>query len=86
MQERSLKFIQCRTRESLFNPEFENITESTLVILVKEDDLDISESDLFEAVKRWGSKECARREIDVNGPNLRQVFEHLKRITCQIFP
>ena len=78
--------IRCRTRESLFHPEFENITESTLVILVKEDDLDISETDLFEAVKRWGTKECARREIDVNGPNLRQVFENLKRKTSRLFP
>ena len=86
LQEQSLNFIRRRTREFLSHPEFENITESTLVMLVKEDDLNISEIDLFEAVKRWGSKECARREIDVNGPNLRQVFEHLKRITCQIFP
>ena len=59
--------IRCQTRESLFHPEFENITESTLVILVKEDDLDISETDLFEAVKHWGTKECTRREMNVNG-------------------
>ena len=78
--------IRCQTMECLFHPEFENITESTLVILVKEDDLDISEIDLFEAVKRWGTKECARREMDVNGPMLRQVFELSKRITSRLSP
>lgn len=65
--------IRCRTKDSLSHPPFEDITESTLLILVKEDDLAISETDLFEAVKRWGTKECARREIDVNGSNLRLV-------------
>jgi hypothetical protein len=73
-QERSLNLIRCRTKDSLSHAPFEDITESTLLILVKEDDLVISETDLFEAVKRWGTKECSRREIDVSGPNLRLVM------------
>ena len=73
-QERSLNLIRCRTKDSLSHAPFEDITESTLLILVKEDDLVISETDLFDAVKRWGTKECSRREIDVSGPNLRLVL------------
>ncbi|KAK4005709.1 BTB/POZ domain-containing protein 2-like [Daphnia magna] len=77
LKERSLNVIRCRTKDSLSHPPFEDITESTLLILVKEDDLAISETDLFEAVKRWGTKECARREIDVNGSNLRLVLANI---------
>nr|CAH0102927.1 unnamed protein product [Daphnia galeata] len=77
LKERSLNLIRCRTKDSLSHAPFEDITESTLLILVKEDDLVISETDLFEAVKRWGTKECSRREIDVSGPNLRLVLVNI---------
>lgn len=68
-----MNLIRCQTRESFSNSEFDDITESTLLILVKDDDLVISETDLFDAVKRWATKECGRREMDSNGINLRQV-------------
>ncbi len=68
-----MNLIRCRTKESFSNPEFEEISESTLLILVKDNDLDISESELFQAVKRWGTKECLRREIEINNTNMRQV-------------
>ena len=68
-----MAIIRIRTNESLLHAEFENITESTLLILVKDDDLAIDETDLFDALKRWAVKECGRRDLDVTGPHLRQV-------------
>ena len=68
-----MAIIRIRTHESLLHAEFENITESTLLILVKDDDLAIDETDLFDALKRWAVKECGRRDLDVTGPHLRQV-------------
>lgn len=53
IQKHTLNLIRCRSRE--VPPEFENIAESTLIILVKEDDLDISETDRLEAVIRCGA-------------------------------
>lgn len=73
LQERSLNLIRCRTKESFSNPEFEEISESTLLILVKDNDLDISEPELFQAVKRWANKECLRREIEPTSANMRLV-------------
>ena len=69
-----MNLIRCQSRESFSNAEFDDITESTLLILVKDDDLVISETDLFDAVKRWAVKECGRKEMDTNGTNLRQVI------------
>ena len=66
-----MNLIRCQSRESFSNAEFDDITESTLLILVKDDDLVISETDLFDAVKRWAVKECGRKEMDTN---LRQVI------------
>ena len=66
-----MNLIRCQSRESFSNAEFDDITESTLLILVKDDDLVISETDLFDAVKRWAVKKCGRKEMDTN---LRQVI------------
>ena len=36
-------------------------------------DFVIKEADLFAAVQRWAVKECERKEMEINGGNLRQV-------------
>ncbi len=63
-----------RTRQSLGHSDFEEITESTLLIIVKEDLLDISEVELFDAAKRWASRQCSQRDLEITGTNMRQVF------------
>lgn len=54
-------------------PDFEEISESTLLAIVKEKVLSVSELELFEAVKRWAGRQCAQRELEINGTNMRQV-------------
>ena len=68
------------------NDEFDDITESTLLILVKDDDLGISELELFDVVKRWAVKECGRKEMDINGTNLRQVIILISKCTTSHSP
>ncbi len=65
--------LRKQTRQSLGHKKFEDIAESTLLIIMKEEVLDISEVELFDAAKRWASRQCILRELEVTGSNLRQV-------------
>ena len=69
-----LDLIRKKTRQSLAASEFEEMTESTLLILVKEEVLSLGEAELFDAVKRWAARQCAQREMESTGPNMRQVL------------
>ena len=53
--------------------DFEGVSESTLLAIVKEKVLYITELELFDAVKRWAGRQCAQRELEINGTNMRQV-------------
>jgi hypothetical protein len=68
-----LDIIRCRTREALESATFDEITESTLLILVKDDELSVTEIELFDAIIRWGLKECERKEVESTSSNLREV-------------
>jgi hypothetical protein len=69
-----LDIIRCRTKQALDSTTFEEITESTLLILVKDDELSVTEIELFDAIRRWGLKECERKEVESISSNLRQVI------------
>jgi hypothetical protein len=70
-----LDIIRCRTKQALASAPFEEISESTLLILVKDDELSVTEIELFDAIRTWGLKECERREVDESiSPNLREVI------------
>ncbi len=65
--------LRERTEELLAFPDFEEISESTLLAFVKETVLYITELKLFDAVKRWAGRQCVQKELEINGPNMRQV-------------
>jgi len=48
--------------------------------IVKEDTLNISELELFDAVKRWARHQCTQRGLEINGTHMREVniLEYLK--------
>lgn len=68
-----MSVLRERTSQSLGHNNFEDIGESTLLTIMKEELLDISEVELFDATKRWASRQCILREIEVTGSNMRQV-------------
>ena len=81
-----MDIIRCRTKQALESPSFEEITESTLLMLVKDDELTItSEIELFDAVRRWGLKECERKEVESISSNLREVIFYKKNYKIIIY-
>lgn len=65
--------LEERTVESLASPDFEELPKSTVLDIVKEEDLNIRELELFNAVARWDGHQCALRDVEVNGNNMRKV-------------
>lgn len=66
--------VQEHTTKSLATSDFEELSASLVLLVVKEDTLNIiSELQLFDAVVRWAGYQCAQEELEVNGGNMRQV-------------
>jgi len=53
--------------------DFEDLSESMLLSIVKEEALNIRELELFDAVKRWAGRQCTQKELEINGTNMREV-------------
>jgi len=60
------------THRSLGSSDFEDVHESMVLDIVKEETLNIRE--LFDAVVRWAKNQCVRNYLEINGKNLRQVI------------
>ena len=72
-QAKSMELIRQRTREAVGHSIFEEISKSTLLMIIADDELNITEIELFNAVKRWASKECERTGRENNAAIMRQV-------------
>ena len=64
-----------KTVECLAPPDFEELSKSTLLSIVKDEAMNISELNLFDAVVRWTRFHCAQRALENNGTNMRQVYK-----------
>jgi hypothetical protein len=51
-----------------------NLTIDEIIVLLRRNDLNISEFELFKVANRWAIQECIRRGIDSNDKNLRQTL------------
>ena len=55
--------------EILTEPTFEDIEHTTLCVVLSQPVINTDELSLFEAMVRWGIKECERRGIDQGSPD-----------------
>ena len=73
IKEECLSLLRERTVECLTPPDFEELPKSIVFAIVKEEDLNIREVELFDVVARWAGHQCALRDLEVNGNYMRQV-------------
>jgi len=66
--------LRDRTLECLDASAFEDVHESTVLAIVKEDALHIRELELFDGVIRWAKHQCFQRDLEINGMNMRLVL------------
>jgi len=43
-------------------------------MIMKEEALYISEFELFLGIERWAVNQCAQKDIEINGTNMREVI------------
>jgi len=64
--------------------EFLDLSEESIIRIVKSSVIDILEIDLFRAIVKWATKECSKKNIKDSPENRREV---LKKVTLHIrFP
>ena len=61
---RCWEVIDISTQDALQSETFPGITRELLEEVVKRDDLTIREIDLFQAVDRWATAECKRKDLE----------------------
>lgn len=66
--------IDRQSKVALESDEFETIDRSLLQAVVERDSLNISEVKLFDAVDRWGTKECEKQGLPTEGQVKRRVL------------
>lgn len=55
--------------------DFVNLPKSTLLLIMKDEKpLNISEFELFLGIERWAVNQCAQKDIEINGINMREVI------------
>ena len=67
--DKSLQLIRNESNEILTEPTFEEIEHSTLCVVLGQPAINADELSLFEAMRRWGIKECERRGMDSSQPD-----------------
>ena len=69
-----LNFIKLNTRNAITSKDFDNISQTTLATLLKLDDMDASEVELFQAVLNWSDSQCSKNDMEPTRENKRSVI------------
>ena len=69
-----LELIESNTRKAIASNDFDNISQTTLATLLKLDNMDVSEVELFRAVLRWSDSQCSKNDMEPTNENKRSVI------------
>ena len=72
---RSMDFIRCRTADSLADPSFLDISKATLVAFLNDENLNVNELGLFNAVHRWSEKHDTQ--------DVQKVLQYIRFLTMK---
>ena len=68
------QFLKSNTKQAVASTDFNNISQKTLASLLRRNDLDIVEVELFRAVLKWSDFQCLKKDIDATRENRRSVI------------
>ena len=66
--------VSRKTYDIVNSEAFLDIEKPLLAAILERNSLTINEIDLFNAVKNWSEKECARAQLEINSENQREVL------------
>ena len=68
------KFIKSNTKRVVASTDFNNISQKTLASLLRRNELNIVEIELFRAVSKWSDFQCSKKDIEATRENSRSVI------------
>lgn len=69
--------LSRRTSEIILSDSFADVDKPLLTNILQKDCLNVSEIDVFNAIKKWAEKECSRQSLEVNTQNQRSVLKDI---------
>ena len=82
---RCMVFIQENTEEVFKSPDFINLDEDFIISMIKSDNLDIDEIEIFKAILKWGKNQIKIKNDDTRTKSLNSNFD-LEIILKNILP
>ena len=74
LEKKCWEMIDNKTSEAVTSDTFSDISQKTLINLLKRESLNIEEVQLFQAVLKWSESECSEKGMEVTGKNKRAVL------------
>jgi hypothetical protein len=68
------QFIKSNTKQAVASTDFDNISQKTLASLLRCNDLNIVEVELFRAVLKWSDFQCSKKDIEATRESRRSVI------------
>jgi hypothetical protein len=68
------QFIKSNTKQAVASTDFNNVSQKTLASLLRLNELNIVEVELFRAVLKWSNFQCSKRDIEATRENRRSVI------------
>ncbi len=75
LEMKCLHLVESHTAEVASTEAFNNISQKTLTSILKRDNLNIPEVELFQAVLKWCDEQCSKTQLEVSGENRRAVLQ-----------
>ena len=81
LKNRCWEMVDRKTSAAVSSAAFSNISQKTLIEILKRNSLNIEEIELFQAVLKWSNQQCSKKELETTDENRREV---LGDALCQI--
>ena len=76
LKKKCWEVIDVQTSDVVSSDAFCDISQATLINLLKRDTLHIAEVDLFKAVLKWSESQCSKNSVQATGRNKRAVLNN----------
>ena len=75
LEMKCLHLVESCTTEVTATEAFNNISHKTLASILKRDQLNIPEVEIFQAVLKWCDEQCSKKQLEVSGENRRAALQ-----------
>ena len=74
LEDRCWEVIEKQTKEAVTSDEFVTVEQSLVEAVLKREELNVKEVELFKAVDRWATEQCKRQVIAPDGKSKRRIL------------